>query len=210
MKLEMVLPLSFLQLVNYWSNQSNSLKKVCILKLLSKVTERHVHNAWKELKKFLLKLPIKKLQRKENFSWSAPRHHYNLRSFPNIKSSSLKWLLMQYCIWMKICKRAILVSRKLPEVQYQIHSWSRVYASRKLSHTLVSNNNQNALKAQRLLFWILSSNWKQRRITLRLELIIQMISKRSLMLNGISFMRSLTRLLSLALKLSFQTCQLVI
>jgi len=91
---------------------------------------------------------------------------------------------------MKIYKRVILVSRKLQVDQSLTHSWLKVFASRRLSHMLVLNNSQKALKVQRLLFLILSLNLKLKRIMPKLELKILMISKKLLMLNGISFMIS--------------------
>jgi len=149
-------------------------------------------------------------QKRENFWLSVLRHHWIQRLFPSIRNSSLKWSSMPYCTWMKICKRAILVSRRLLEVQSLTPSWLKVYALRKPSHMPVSNNNQNALKIQRLPSLILNLSLKLRKIMLKLELIIQRTSKRLLMPSGILFMISLPKLLTLELKLYFQTSQLVI
>lgn len=111
---------------------------------------------------------------------------------------------------MKIYKRVILVLRRLQVDQYQTHSWLRVYALRKHSHMPVLNNNQNASKTQRLLFSTLNLSLKQKKITLKLELKIQMISKKLLMLNGILFMISLIEFANQVPRSFFQTCQLEI
>lgn len=117
---------------------------------------------------------------------------------------------MPFCIWMRICKRVILVLRKLQEDQSLIHSWSRVFASRNHSHMPVSNNNQNHSRTQRLPFSTLSLSLRPKKIMLKLELITQMISKRLLMLNGILFTPNSRVSLTQELRLFSQVSQLVI
>lgn len=65
---------------------------------------------------------------------------------------------------------------------------------------LVSNNNQSHLLMLRFLSLTLNLSLRLKKIMLRLESLTQMISKKLLMLNGISFMINLIKLLLLELK----------
>lgn len=88
--------------------------------------------------------------------------------------------------------------------QSMIHSLSVESLSRKLSHMLVSSNNQKVSQIQKLSSWKYNSNSNQKNKTLKSELKTLTISKVLLMLNGKLFIINSKKLKTLELILFCQ------